>query len=137
MLDPKKSAAALAVAALALAPAASAAGSPHIRVMPKRVMVNTSTTLRGAGFPANTTISIAECGKTFWLAPSYPCLEENAESVRTNAKGKFETTFKAGVCPEGERTKHPTEVLCWVGEPQWVEDTGSLVGAAKLYVSYP
>jgi hypothetical protein len=137
MRDPKQSVAVLAVAALAMAPAASAAGSPHIRVTPKRVMVNTGTTLRGAGFPANATVLIAECGRTSWLAPSYPCLEEDAQSVRTDAKGRFETTFKAGVCPEGERTKRPTEVLCYVGEPKWTEDTGSLVAAAKLYVSYP
>lgn len=138
MLDLRKPAAALAVAAVALSPAAaSASRGPHIKVKPNRVMVNTSTTLRGTGFPPNTTIQLAECGRTSWLAPSYPCLEDNSVSVSTDAKGRFETTFKAGVCPEGERTKNPTEVLCYVGEPKWVEDTGSLVGAAKLLVSYP
>ena len=79
-------------------------------------MVNTTITLKGKHFPPNTTIQLLECGKTSWLAPSDPCLEDNAKEVTTSAKGRFETTFKAGVCPEAERTKNPTEVVCYVGE---------------------
>ena len=73
-------------------------------------MVNTTVTLKGKHFPPNTTIQFLECGKTSWLAPSEPCLEASAKEVTTGAKGRFETTFKAGVCPEAERTKNPTEV---------------------------
>jgi hypothetical protein len=127
-----------AFAALAAAgPAYAMGGSPKIKATPKRAMVNTTVTLTGRHFPANKTIQLLECGKTFWLDPSTPCLEENAKEVTTDAKGRFETTFKAGVCPEGERTRHPTEVVCYVGEVVFGEDTGELVGAAKLLVSYP
>jgi len=100
-------------------------------------MVNTTTVLKGKHFKANSTIKIVECSKTFWLAPSNPCMAENATEVTTDAKGRFETNFKAGVCPEAERTKKPTQVICYVGEVVFGEDTGELVGAAKLKVSYP
>jgi hypothetical protein len=128
----------VAAALTAAAPAyATGEGSPKIKAKPHRVMVNTPITLKGKHFPPNKTMQILECGKTFWLAPSTPCLEDNATEVTTDAKGRFETTFKAGVCPEAERTKHPTEVVCYVGEVVFGEDTGELVGAAKLDVSYP
>jgi hypothetical protein len=127
------------IAALATgAPAyAMGEGSPKIRAMPKKLMINTTTMLKGMHFPPNTTIRLLECGKTFWLAPSNPCLEEHSTEVTTNAKGRFETGFKVGLCPEGEPTKHPTERVCYVGEAVSGEDTGSLVGAARLLVSYP
>jgi hypothetical protein len=112
-------------------------GSPKVKATPHKVMVNTTVALKGKHFAPNTTIKLLECGKTFWLAPSNPCLEENAKEVTTDAKGRFETSFKAGVCPEAERTKHPTEVVCYVGEVVFGEDTGELVGAGKVFVSYP
>ena len=125
----------------ALAPAAPAyamgEGSAKIKANPHNLMVNTTTVLKGKRFPANTTIQILECGKTSWFAPSMPCLEDNATEVTTDAKGRFETTFKAGVCPEGERVKQRTEVVCYVGEVVFGEDIGSLVGAERLKVSYP
>lgn len=138
MLHLSKPVAALAVAALAAAPStATATATPHIAAKPKKVMVNTSTTLKGKGFPADTAVELIECGRTFWLAPAFPCLDENEITVQTNGKGKFETQFEAKVCPEAERTKEPTQVVCYVGEPEYGEDTGMLVGAAKLLVSYP
>lgn len=128
----------VAAALTAAAPAyAAGEGSPKVKAKPHRVMVNTTITLKGKHFAPNTTIQLLECGKTFWLAPSSPCLEDNAKEVTTDAKGRFETTFKAGVCPEAEHTKHPTEVVCYVGEAVFGEDTGELVGAATLKVSYP
>jgi hypothetical protein len=126
-----------AVGALAVAgPAYAMGGGPKVTATPHKVMVNTTIVLKGKHFPANKTITLLECGKKFWLAPSNPCLED-AKEVTTDAKGRFETSFKAGVCPEAERTKHPTEVVCYVGEVIFGEDTGELVGAAKLFVSYP
>ncbi len=104
---------------------------------PHNVMVNTATTLKGKGFPANTTIQLRECGKKSWLAPAFPCVEENAKSVLTNAKGRFETTFEVRFCPEAERAKKPTTVVCYIGSLVTGEDTGELVGAARLLVTYP
>ncbi len=128
-----------AAAALTAAAPASAAGegSPKVSVKPHKVMLNTTVALKGSHFAPNTTLQILECGKTFWLAPSNPCLEDNATEVTTDAKGRFETTFKAGVCPEAERIKMRTEVKCYVGAVKYGEDTGELVGAGKLDVSYP
>jgi hypothetical protein len=129
--------AAATTALLLAAPAGASEGAPKIHAMPKRLMVNTTTTLKGKHFPANTTIRLLECGKTFWLAPSTPCLEENATEVTTDAKGRFETSFTVGLCPEGEQIRTRTERLCYVGEVVFGEDTGELVGPAKLKVSYP
>jgi hypothetical protein len=120
-----------------IATAQAATSSPKIKANPRSVMVNTETTLTGKGFPANTTITLEECGRTFWLAPEDPCLDEDAKTVKTNAKGNFQTPFRVGVCPEGKRTKKPTQEVCYVGELVTGEDTGSLVGPAKLIVTWP
>jgi hypothetical protein len=128
----------VAAALVAAAPAyAMGEGSPKIKAMPHKVMIDTTTMLKGRHFPANTTIQLLECGKTHWLAPASPCLDENATEVTTDARGRFETSFSVGLCPEGEPTMHPTERVCYVGEAVFGEDTGELVGAAKLKVSYP
>jgi hypothetical protein len=126
--------------ALTLVPIATAqagTSSPKIRAKPHSVMVNTETTLKGRGFPANTTITLEECGRTFWIAPEDPCLDEGAKTVTTDAKGKFQTGFPVGLCPEGEATKKPTQRVCYVGELVTGEDTGSLVAPAKLIVTWP
>ena len=129
---------AVGAALVAAAPAyAMGEGGPKIKATPHKLMINTETTLRGKHFPANTTIRLLECGKRSWLAPSNPCLEGNAKEVTTDARGRFETSFTAGLCPEGEQVKMRTERLCYVGEVLFGEDTGELVGAAKLKVSYP
>jgi len=108
-----------------------------ITAHPRNVMINTETTIKGRGLPANTTIVLRECGKTFWLDPTDPCSEEATKSVLTDAKGRFRTTIKVGLCPEGEATKRPTQRVCYVGRFVGGEDTGSLEGAARLLVSYP
>lgn len=129
---------AVAVALLLGAPAyAAGAGTPKIKARPNKLMINAATTLKGKHFPAYTAIRLLECGKTSWLAPSDPCLEEDAKEVTTDAKGRFETSFEVGLCPEGERVKMRTEFACYVGEVVLGEDTGELVGAARLLVSYP
>lgn len=129
---------ALVAAGLTAVPAAGAAtAGPKIGAKPHSVMVDGSMTLKGRGFPANSTIQLRECGRTFWLAPENPCLESNATSVTTDAKGRFRTTLQAGLCPEGEATRKPTQRVCYVGELVSGEDTGSLVGAARIIVTYP
>ncbi len=131
-------AAALLVVAPAAAPtAASGAGGPRITAKPHELMVNTNTTLTGRGFPANETIQLTECGRTSWMAPNDPCLNEAAKTVKTDRRGRFTTSFKAGLCPEGEAGKQPTSRVCYVGEVVWGEDTAELLGAAKLIVTYP
>jgi hypothetical protein len=123
--------------ALAAAAPAAAAQTPKIHAKPHELMVNTETTLKGSGFPADAVLQIGECAKTFWLAPSSPCLEEDVVEVVTNAKGRFETSFRAGVCPEAERVDMRTEVVCYIGQLETGEDGGRLAGAAKVIVSYP
>jgi hypothetical protein len=140
MFDSKKLIVCAAVAAAALvvaAPLAQAqAKQPKITARPRTLMVNATATLKGSGFPANTVIQLRECGRTFWLAPDYPCTA-NEEAVTTDRGGRFRTTFQAGLCPEGEPGKMPTERVCYIGELVTGEDTGSLVGAAKITVTYP
>ena len=123
---------------LAIAPAsAQAMAGGKVMAKPHSVMINTTTTLTGKGFRANTTIQLRECGEKSWLYPAFPCLEENAKAVMTNAKGRFETTFEVRFCPEAERAKKPTTVICYIGSLLTGEDTGELAGAARLLVSYP
>jgi hypothetical protein len=130
--------AAAAAGLLALAPVqAEAMAGGKVMAKPHNVMVNTTTTLKGKGFPANTTIQLRECGRKSWLDPAFPCLEENGKSVVTNAHGRFETTFEVRFCPEAERAKKPTTVVCYVGSLAGGEDTGELAGAARLLVTYP
>jgi hypothetical protein len=116
--------------------AQASAVSPKIKARPHSVMVTLPTTLKGKGFPANTLLQLRECGRTFWLAPADPCLE-NGISVMTDAKGKFQASFEVGLCPEGEPTKKPTQRVCYIGELMTGEDTGSLVGAARIVVTFP
>ncbi len=140
MLNAKKALLLVALAVLVSAPGALAQasrGTPKISARPHQVMLGARTTLKGRGFPAKTTLQIRECGFTFWLAPKDPCVEGNGVTVTTNAKGKFETRFQVGLCPEGESTKRPTQRICYVGAIETGEDTGSLVGAARLVVTYP
>jgi hypothetical protein len=125
-----------ATAALVLtAPAHAKMSMVHAK--PHKAMVNTTITLKGMGFPGEQTITLAECGATSWLAPASPCLTEDAIEVTTNAKGRFETPFEVGLCPEGEQIKMRTERRCYVGELVTGEDNGELAGATKLIVSYP
>ena len=125
--------------AVSLVPAtalASAAPAPKVAARPHKVMVGQETTLKGKGFPANTEVTLRECGRTFWLVPADPCTEE-AKTVTTDAKGRFLTSFTVGLCPEGEPTSKPTQRVCYIGELVSGEDTGSLLGAGRLIVTYP
>lgn len=131
-------AAALATAAvLGTSVSASArSAAPKVTAHPHQVMVDTATSVAGRGFPADTQIELRECGRTFWMAPADPCLESGV-TVTTDAKGRFRTTFRVGLCPEGDATKKPTQRVCWLGAISNGEDTGSLIGAARLIVTYP
>jgi hypothetical protein len=128
-----------AVVAAATAVAAQAqaqAKQPRITARPHSVMVRATATLKGSGFPANTVVQLEECGRTFWIDPSDPCIA-GEETVTTDRNGRFHATFQVGLCPEGESGKMPTERTCYIGELVNGEDTGSLVGAAKITVTYP
>ncbi len=119
-------------------PTASAqSGSERIVANPSSVMVNTHTTLRGTGFPAHTMVALKECGTTFWLAPKDPCNANNGKTVETNGLGRFRTSFKVELCPEGEPGEFPTSRICYIGVPRFGEDTGALEPAAKVTVTYP
>ena len=143
MLDPGKirlRAAGALAAIFAIAPVAVAqarAGTEKLKAHPAEIMINTDTTIAGSGFPAHTMISLTECGARFWLAPKDPCNTENAETIETNAKGRFKTPFEAQLCPEGKRAHQPTTLIRYVGVLQFGEDTGMLEPAAKVKVTYP
>jgi len=131
------SAAALAVVAVP-ATAAARETAPRVRARPHRVMVGSATTLRGRGFPPDAQIELRECGRTFWLEPEEPCDTANALSVTTDGKGAFTATLHVELCPEGEPGRRgPTERVCWIGERRIEEDTGALLGAGRLAVTYP
>jgi hypothetical protein len=129
--------AALAATAALPGTAEASAGTPRIRARPRSVMVTTDTTLVGHGFPADSAISLRECGRTFWLAPEEPCDSDNEVAVMTDARGRFATPFKADVCPEGEPGRVITERTCYIGVPQAGEDTGGLLYPVRIKVTYP
>ena len=128
---------ALGAVALAGSPLAGAAG-PHIAANPTHVMVNSPVALRGSGFPPDTRITLAECSATAWVVPFSPCLTSNTVTVRTDSAGSFRTHMTARICPAVSPGVTPTQRTCYIGEPvpQGV-DTISLVGAAKIVVSWP
>jgi hypothetical protein len=121
----------------ALASTQLTTSKPSITATPSSVMVNGKTKLVGRHFAPNTVLALRECGRTFWLAPAYPCNTANAVSVKTNARGAFALAFKVELCPEGAKGEHPTERICYIGALETGEDTGTLVGAARISVTYP
>ena len=120
-----------------VATASAESGSERIVAKPSSVMVNTDTTLRGTGFPAHTNVALEECGTTFWLAPKDPCNSDNAKTVEANGLGRFRTSFKVELCPEGEPGEFPTSRICYIGVPRFGIDTVALEPAAKVTVTYP
>ncbi len=122
-------------AALARAPVR--AKVPTITAKPASAMVNTNVTLRGRGFPSHATVRLRECGQPTWLDPVVPCSVGNEASVQTGAGGRFSTTFRVEVCPEGEPLEVITQRRCYIGVPQLGEDTGALEPWVEVDVSYP
>jgi len=113
---------------------------PHIVATPNNVMVNTIIHLVGTGFPVRTQLTIAECGRTNWVVGAQqPCNTDNTISVVTNRRGRFAAQFKAEVCPDSVPPTPPvTRRTCYIGNPQpRGVDTITLVGAAKIIVTYP
>jgi len=134
-----------AACALALAAPTQLAQARHqprprpgkLRVKPGEVMVNTMVKVKGAGFPHKTSITLRECGRTFWIDPEEPCNTGNEVTVMTNGHGSFMTSMRAEVCPEGEAGMAITERRCYIGVEKFGEDTGELMPSAKLIVTYP
>jgi hypothetical protein len=120
-----------------VATTSAAWGRARIVANPSSVMVNTNTTLRGTGFSAHTEVALEECGTTSWLAPRDPCNSDNGKTVETNGLGRFRTSFKVELCPEGEPGEFPTSRICYIGVPRFGIDTVALEPAAKLTVTYP
>ena len=117
---------------------ADAAAAQKLKAHPKKVMVDTDTTLKGSGFQANTTVTLEECSATFWIFPSFPCNTANEQTVKTDAKGRFTASFKVELCPEeAPPAGGATKRTCYIGVPKAVEDTGMLEPAARVIVSYP
>ena len=96
-----------------LAQAGQGAHHGKLKVKPNNVMVNTSVQVKGTGFAHKASVTLRECGRTFWIVPEEPCNTGNEVTVQTNARGSFTTSMKAEVCPEGDagQRDHRTDVL--------------------------
>ena len=129
-------AAAALVAGLVAVPVAAAKRTPQITAKPGSVMVNQMVKVKGKGFAPDATLTVEECGKSFWTVPDDPCVHTNSVTVTTNAKGKFKTTMSAAVCPEAVMGVGTSET-CYIGVPSFGLDTVSLPGAAQVTVSWP
>jgi hypothetical protein len=127
----------LSLPAAVLGHTAAKVKTPKIVAKPTSAMINTNITLRGRGFPKNTTVQLRECGRRSWLNPNVPCNQGNELSVSTGAKGRFKVSFKVELCPEGEQIEMITERDCFIGVPQLGEDSGTLEPATEVIVSYP
>ena len=128
---------ALAAGALSTSAGAISATPPHIVAKPANLMVNTKTTLTGSGFPSRTKLTIKECSITNWVVTSNPCVKNNTISVLTDAHGRFTRQFRVALCG-GKRGPSPTSQICYIGDPHPEGvDTISLLGAAKVVVTYP
>ena len=110
---------------------------PHIVAKPNNLMVNTKTTLTGTGFPASAKLTIEECSITNWVVTANPCVRTNKISVLTDVHGRFTRRFQVELCG-GKRGPEPTSQICYIGEPHPRGiDTMTLIGAAKVTVTYP
>jgi hypothetical protein len=131
---------ALTVGVLSAEASAVSSTPPRIVAKPNNVMVNTKVTLTGAGFAARTKLAIEECSTRGWVVVAqHPCVSDNKISVVTDAHGRFTHKFKVELCPRSTTGSGPaTEETCYIGSPhpQGV-DTISLVGAARVTVTYP
>jgi hypothetical protein len=122
---------------LATQAGAVASTPPHIVAKPNNLMINTKTTLTGTGFPAKTKLTIKECPNTGWIVPQNPCVKNNSISVLTDSHGKFTRQFRVELCG-GKHGPEPTSQICYIGDPHPEGiDTISLLGAAKVTVTYP
>ena len=121
------------------AASAAAKPKPHIVATPNNVMVNTTVSLVGTGFPAHAKLVIKECGQTTWVVTQKPCDTNNTINVVTDAHGRFAARFKVELCPRtGTSTGPITRETCYIGNPRPSGvDTIRLVGAAKVIVTYP
>ena len=110
---------------------------PRIFAKPNNLMVNTKTTLTGTGFPARTKLTIEECSVTQWVVTANPCVSTNKISVVTDARGRFSRQFRVELCG-GKRGPEPTSQICYIGDPHpHGVDTITLLGVAKVMVTYP
>jgi hypothetical protein len=128
-----------ALAAIGAFSPAGAATKPRIVASPNNVMVNTKIHLAGTGFPARTKLKIEECSASNWVVPQNPCDTGNTISVVTDRHGRFGATFTAELCPRSNTAAKPvTKQTCYIGnpEPRGI-DTMTLVGAARITVTYP
>ncbi len=81
-------------------------------------------------------ITLRECGRTFWIVPEEPCNRQRGHRTDERDAASFTTSMKAEVCPEGMPGKEITERTCYIGVPKFGEDTGELspVGEADRHL---
>jgi hypothetical protein len=105
---------------------------------PASLLVNAHAELTGLGFPAHKKLVVQECSTAAWVVPAHPCTTGNAVSVTTSATGRFRASFTARICPAAGTAAGGTARTCYLGvpTPNGV-DTETLVGAAKIVVSWP
>jgi len=131
---------AAAAAVVAADESAAAPAPPRIIVKPNNVMVNTVVDLTGSGFGAKAKLSIQECSSRGWVVVAqHPCVSDNRISVVTDAHGRFARKFRVRLCPRTAANSGPvTKETCYIGSPHPEGiDTISLIGAARVTVTYP
>ena len=132
--------AALAAGAWSAEASATSSTPPRIVAKPNNVMVNTKITLTGTGFADRAKLSIMECSNSGWVVVAqHPCVSDNKISVVTDAHGRFTRMFKVELCPRTSTGSGPvTKETCYIGNPHPEGvDTISLIGAARVTVTYP
>jgi len=107
---------------------------PHITATPAVLAANETTTLEGAGFPADETIVLRECATRDFHPNKWPCNSTEPQmTVETDASGAFTATFAVAGCQGAAKAGRPQN--CWVGEYKGFLDGFELLGAAKLRVN--
>ncbi|HVC70577.1 MAG TPA: hypothetical protein VNC61_10030 [Acidimicrobiales bacterium] len=120
------------------AAASTTAAAPHIVARPNSVMVNHTTKLTGKHFAASKRITLEECSQSTFVVMSNPCDSTNTIKVKTNAQGRFQTTFTVNTCPGGTITPPGFQQTCYIGEPlPSGVDTISLQGSVTISITGP
>ena len=128
---------ALAAGVLSTQAGAVSATPPRIVAKPNNLMVNTKTTLTGTGFPAKTKLTIEECSNHQLGRYRKPVRQEQQDLRPHRRTRQVHAAVPSGTLRWQARPE-PTSQICYIGDPHPEGvDTMTLLGAAKITVTYP